>query len=122
MTTFFHEIFSHILILGFKIFSFSKYGQPLINCLICKKYVGAGIRTLISISDELDPSIFWRKIQKTWPLWKEMDEQVFISELAIFLCRYYDLVCKQLCFPPKKCRSRRNESTEEIINQCTDSN
>ena len=44
----------------------------------CKRNVGAGMSTLISISDELSLSIFRQKVERTRPMRKEMDGQVFL--------------------------------------------
>ena len=41
-----------------------------------KQHVGAGIGTLMSISDGLGPSIFSRKIEKVRPMMEEMDGKV----------------------------------------------
>ena len=38
-----------------------------------KQHVGAGIGTLMSISDGLGPSIFCRKMEKLRPMMEEMD-------------------------------------------------
>ena len=50
----------------------------------CKHYVGAGMRTLMSISDGLGPFIFYRKMEKTHPTREEVDGKVvlFLPELA----------------------------------------
>ena len=81
---------------------------------VCKQYVGAGINSLISISDGLGPSIFCRMMERTHPMREEMDGKVvyFPRESAFGLCcfnnvstfpyLYLDLTCKQLCFPPRK--------------------
>ena len=42
-------------------------------------YVGAGISTLISISDWSDPYIFRRKMEKTRSVKEEMEGKLFIS-------------------------------------------
>ena len=42
----------------------------------CKQHVGAGINTLISISDGLGPSIFCRKMEKARLMMEEMDGKV----------------------------------------------
>ena len=44
--------------------------------LDCKQYVGAGINSLMSISDGLGPSIFCRKMEKARPMRGEMDGKV----------------------------------------------
>ena len=41
-----------------------------------KQYVGAGIDTLMAISDGLGPSIFCRNMEKAFPMRKEMDGKV----------------------------------------------
>ena len=41
--------------------------------------VGAGITTLMSISDESDRTLFCRKMEKTRSVREEMDGKVFIS-------------------------------------------
>ena len=42
----------------------------------CKQYVGAGINTLMSISDGLRPSIFCQTMEKARPMREEMDGKV----------------------------------------------
>ena len=42
----------------------------------CKQNIGAGINTLMSISDELPPSIFRRKMEKARLMKEEMDGKV----------------------------------------------
>ena len=42
-------------------------------CITVNKGVGAGISTLMSISDGLGPSIFCRKMEKARPMREEMD-------------------------------------------------
>ena len=76
--------------------------------------VGAGISTLISISDWSDPYIFRRKIENTRSVKEEMEGNVFISRQSrhiffviimikvLFPTLYLYLACKQLCFPPRK--------------------
>ena len=52
-----------------------------------KQYVGAGIGTLISISDGLLPSIFCRKMEKARPMREKMEGKVvyFPPELVVLL-------------------------------------
>ena len=81
---------------------------------VCKHHVGAGINTLISISDGLGPSIFCRLMERTGPMREAMDERFvyFPPESAFRLCcfnnvstfpyLYLDLTCKQLRFPPRR--------------------
>ena len=40
--------------------------------------MGAGIETLISISDGLGPSIFSRKMEKARPMMEEMDGKIVL--------------------------------------------
>ena len=56
------------------------------NFLDFKQNVGAGIDSLMSISDGLRPSIFCRKIEKARTVREEMDVRVvyFPPELAFF--------------------------------------
>ena len=44
--------------------------------LNCKQYVGAGIITLMSISDGLGPSTLCGKMKKSHPMREEMDGKV----------------------------------------------
>ena len=55
-------------------FVFSIYGLNLFSN--CKQKVGAGLNTLMSISDGLDPSIFCRKMEKAHPMREETDGKV----------------------------------------------
>ena len=76
--------------------------------------VSAGISALISISDGLGPYIFHGKKVKTRLIREEMDQKVLISGQkwhylfvdniiqVLFPTFYFDLACKQLCFPPNK--------------------
>ena len=63
----------------FYLFPFMEY-----TFLDCTQYVGAGINTLMSISDGLGLSIFCRKMEKARPMREEMDGKVvyFPPELA----------------------------------------
>ena len=47
--------------------------------LDCKQYVGAGINTLMSISDGFGPFVFCRKMEKARPMREGMDGKLFIS-------------------------------------------
>ena len=76
--------------------------------------LGAGITTLISISDWSDPYIFRREMEKTRSVKEEMERNVFFSRQSrhiffviiiikvLFPTLYLYLACKQLCFPPRK--------------------
>ena len=50
--------------------------------------------TLKSISERLGPSIFSRKMEKTWPLKKKIDGKVSISRLSrrFLLCGIINVV------------------------------
>ena len=52
-----------------------------------KQHVGAGIKTMMSISDGFGLSIFCRKMEKARPVREEMDGKVvyFPPDLAFFL-------------------------------------
>ena len=68
----------------------------------------------MTISNELGPYIFRRKMEKMKPMRKEMDGKVFISSQfwqfslvnntisVFFFTLYPDLAGKQLCFSPRK--------------------
>ena len=66
--------------------------------LDCKQNVGAGISTLISISDGFGPSIFCRKMEKARPTREEMDgkvvyfspESAFLTSMLYFI-KYYSI-------------------------------
>ena len=66
----------------------------------CKKSVGAGIDTLMSISDGLGPSIFCRKMEKARPMKEEMDGRVVyfppesaLLPLMLYLLTVIFLIC-----------------------------
>ena len=67
----------------------------------------------MSISDGLEPYIFRRKMVKTRSMKEEMDGSVFSRQSCqtsfviiminvLFPTLYFDLACKQFCFPPRK--------------------
>ena len=59
---------------------FSYYGKIFdFFVFICISCVGAGINSLMSISDELSSYFFRRKMEKTQPMRGEMDRKVFDS-------------------------------------------
>ena len=66
--------------------------------LECKQNVGAGINTLMSISDGLGPSIFCRKMEKARPMREEMDGKVvcFPPVSAFFT---FDVIIYKVLFP-----------------------
>ena len=69
-------------------------------CSTVNKGVGAGINTLMSISDGLGPSIFCRKMEKARPMREEMDGKVvyFPPESALVpLMIYFSTVLFPIC-------------------------
>ena len=69
-------------------------------CITVNKSVGAGINTLMSISDGLGPSIFCRKMEKARPMREEMDGKVvyFPPESALLpLMLYFSTVLFPIC-------------------------
>ena len=63
---------------------FSIYG--VYNYQDCNQYVGAGIDTMMSISDGLSPSIFCRNREKARLMMEEMDGKVvYLSPESAFL-------------------------------------
>ena len=69
-------------------------------CRTVNKSVGAGINTLMSISDGLGSSIFCRKMEKARPMREEMDEKVayFPPESALLpLMLYLSTVLFPIC-------------------------
>ena len=80
-----------------KYFFFPIYG---IFCINVNRGVGAGIDTLMSISDGLGPSIFCRKMGKARPMREEMDGRVvyFPPESALSsLMLYFSTVLFPIC-------------------------
>ena len=106
--TVFYLILVHFLILSSYRKSFRSFVYVIIYCL------GAGISTLISISDWSDPYIFRQKMEKTRSVKEDMEGKLFISRQSrhisfviimikvLFPTLYLYLACKQLCFPPRK--------------------
>ena len=79
----------------FFLFPFTKY-----FCRTVKKRVGAGIDTLMSISDGLGPSIFYRMMEKARPMREEMDGRVvyFPPESPLSpLMLYFSTVLFPIC-------------------------
>ena len=60
-------------------------------CITVNKGVGAGLNTLMSISNGLGPSIFCRRMEKARPMREEMDGKVvyFPPESALLLLMLY---------------------------------
>ena len=111
----FCEYFSvfYLILLHFSLLS--SYGKSFLLFVYAFIYcVGAGISTLISISDWSDPYIFRRKMEKTRSVKEELEGKLFISRQSrhiffviimikvLFPTLYLYLACKQLCFPPRK--------------------
>ena len=94
----FHIYFSiHFLQIRkhFFLFPFTEY-----FCRTVNKSVGAGINTLMSISDGLGLSIFCQKMEKARPMREEMDGKVvyFPPELALLpLMLYFPEVLFPIC-------------------------
>ena len=62
------------------IIMFPSYGKPSDLSVYTDIYcVGAGINTLMFISNRLGSYMFFAKMEKTWPMREEMDGKVFIS-------------------------------------------
>ena len=93
----------------------SSYGKSFWSVVYIIIYcVGAGIITLIFISDWSDPYSFRRKMEKTRSVREALEGNVFISRQSrhiffviimvdvLFPTLYFYLACKQLCFPPWK--------------------
>ena len=69
-------------------------------CITINKGDGAGINTLMSISDGLGSSILCRKMEKTRPMREEMDGKVvyFPPESALLpLMLYFSTVLFPIC-------------------------
>ena len=69
-------------------------------CITVNKGVGAGIDTLISISDGLGTSIFRRKMEKARPMREEMDGKIvyFPPESALLPSMlYFSTVLFPIC-------------------------
>ena len=106
--TVFYLILLHFSLLSSYGKSFWLFVYVIIYC------VGAGIITLISISDWSDTYIFRRKMEKTRSVKEEMEGKLFISRQSrhiffviimikvLFPTLYLYLACKQICFPPSK--------------------
>ena len=111
----FYDYFSLFYLILVRFLILSPYGKSFWSFVYVIIYcVGAGISTLISISDWSDPYIFRRKMEKTQSVKEEMEGKLFISRQSrhisfkifvikvLFPTLYIYLACKQLCFPPRK--------------------
>ena len=79
----------------FFLFPFTEY-----FCRTVNKRVGAGIDTLMSISDGLEPSNFCRKMEKARPMREEMDGRVvYLSPKSALshLMLYFSTVLFPIC-------------------------
>ena len=79
----------------FFFFPFTEY-----FCLTVNEGVGAGLNTLMSISDGLGPSIFCRKMEKARPMREEMDGKAvyFPPESSLSpLVLYFSTVLFSIC-------------------------
>ena len=72
----FYFIFIFIFVILFVLSYTRKFFELSIYGVYNKQLVGAGINTLMSISDGLGPSIFCRKTGKARPMMKEMDGKI----------------------------------------------
>ena len=90
--------FYFIFLIFYSVFFYSpnqgnSYNFPFREYTIQKlqQHVGAGIGTLMSISNGLGPSIFCRKMEKTRPMMEGMDGKVFYfpPESAFLLLMLY---------------------------------
>ena len=86
-------------------FIFHNYGKNFFHrpfmeytFLECKQNVVAGIDTLMSIFDGLEPSIFCRKMEKARPMREEMDGKnvYFPAKVGIF---NFDVIIHKVLFP-----------------------
>ena len=117
-SSFFNSLLATLVL---RIFSFSQLWNSSIffqlwnkHFFVCEQFVGAGINTLIFVSDRLGPSILCRKMEKTRPMREMMDGKVVhfppespfrlwcFNIVSNFPFLYLDLACKQLCFPPRE--------------------
>ena len=76
-STYLFHIFLFISGAFLSIFQLWKYLRSYVY--VCIYYVGAGITTLMSISDGSDLYLFCRKMERTRSVREEMDGRVFIS-------------------------------------------
>ena len=110
------------------ILSISSYGKLVWTFVyVVIQCVGAGITTLMSFSDGLEPYFLCRKMEKTRSMKEEMDGEVYISRLSRQFTVIDNMIkvlfpictliwrVKKLCFPPGKAINGRNESTIIII-------
>ena len=70
---------------------------PLILCSCFIYCVGAGITTLMSISDGSDCTLFCRKMERTRSVRDEMDGKVFISRQSRIFSLIYNMI--KVLFP-----------------------
>ena len=76
----FYDYFSVIYLISVHFSILSSYGKSFWSFVYVIIYcVGAGIITLISISDWSDPYIFRRKMEKTRSVKEKMDGEMIIS-------------------------------------------
>ena len=91
--------------------------------------MGAGINALLSISDGSGPYVFYRKMEMTRPVRKQMEGKVFIcreSRRFLFVDNVNKLLFFFLCldfvnnyvYRQGKCTNRRNESTKTQLLFC----
>ena len=120
----------YLILLHFSILS--SYGKTFGSCVFVIIYcVGAGISTLITISDWSDPHNFRRKMEKTRSVKEEMEGKMFISRQSRHIS--FVIIMIKVLFPTftstwrvnnsvsrqGKGINRRNESTRGEIPNIT---
>ena len=76
---------------------FSSFGNFIRSFVYVMVYcVGAGITTLMSLSDGLGLYFFCRKIEKTRPTKEEMDGKVFTSRLSLYMFGNFPFIDKMI--------------------------
>ena len=65
--------------------------------LDCKQHAGAGLNTLMSISDGLGPSFFCRKMEKARPMREKWMERFIISRQSRHF--NFDVIIFKVLFP-----------------------
>ena len=85
----------------------------------------------MSMSNGLSPSLFCRKMERTWPMIKEVERLFksckswhfsFVNNVmkVLFPTLYPDMAAKQICASSREGENRRKESTNFIKFNCTD--
>ena len=97
---FYFVFFIFIFVILFSTLLNKKFFELSIHGVYNEQHVGAGINTLMSISDGLGPSIFCRKMERERPMMEEMDGKVvfFPARVGIFnfelmVLKVFFLIC-----------------------------